>query len=133
MKSPAQLAREILGDGKLPNKYFLSLSNDYLYYDGESSNWIGDLIKNFRSKGGTIAVFDTYAEAKEAADGYSLGNIMTELGMSFTVNRVTIEDRLSGELYEHTKTFFPAAGKIIDEEEHEDLRFTQKKLGRNFR
>jgi hypothetical protein len=132
MLTPAMLARKIVGDGKLPNKYFLSLSNDYLYFDGESSNWIGDLIKSFESKGGTIAVFNSYAEAKKYAESVTLGEKGQFEGKIFNVNRVTIEDRLTGELYERTKTFFPETGNSI-EEEHEDLRFTKEKIGKNFR
>lgn len=120
--------KNIIGDGKLPNKYFLFVSNDYSYIhdkgeDGIVVDWIGDLIKGFESKGDFIGMFDSYKEAKEKAEEFYLG---MHYG-GYTINRITIEDRLSGELFECTKVFSPMDGDM-SEDLREDTSFTEETM-----
>jgi hypothetical protein len=116
-----------VGDGKLPNKYWVSVSNDYYYYNAEEnvSEWIGDVIRDFKSKGETIDIaFNTYDDAKK----YIEDNFYIDMKYKdYTINRITIEDRLSGELYEHTREFNPNDATVFDNE-HEDTKFTENKL-----
>jgi hypothetical protein len=118
--------KTLIGDGKLPNLYWVSLSNDYLYlHDGNCLDWIGDLLKDgFKSIGKTFDMpFDTYKAAKEFCDGLYLGMPFE----NFIINRINIEDRLSGELYEKTKVFNLYSGKIT-EQEYATTRYTEKAM-----
>lgn len=126
-------ARNMVGDGKLPNKYFVSVSSDYMYQhndkDGVSClDWVGDILKDFQSKSATIATFKTYAEAKNYCyELLCLGFKMED----FTVNTITIEDRISGQVYEKTKVLYPDTAEI-EEWIHEDIGFTRERVP-NFR
>lgn len=53
-----------IGDGNLPNKYWVSISNDYTYFNPETQgyDWISDL-KLFNVESKTIKVFTTYKNA----------------------------------------------------------------------
>jgi len=122
--SPEADASEMVGDGKTPNKYFLSTSNDFDVVHNGDDHGADEVIKGFKSKGGTTKVFDTYHEAKEAADRYSLGHQ--------NINRVTIEDRITGVVYERVKRFNVDKCSVT-EDEHEDIGYTKEKLGKDFK
>lgn len=114
--------KNLIGDGKLPNRYWVSISNDYSYIHDGSVDWIGDIIPSFKSKGKTFPNgFDTYKLAKSFAD-FALGLRVDGI----TVNRINIEDRLTGELYEKTMIFDPETG-ISVEDEREDISFSVKR------
>lgn len=117
--------KDKIGDGQLPNLYWVSLSNDYEYlHDGNSIDWIGDLFP-FISKGKTIRrPFKTYAAAKRFCD-YEL--TLGETYQGIVVNRINIEDRLSGELYERTRLFYPETAEMTDYIS-ENVRFTAEKI-----
>lgn len=120
-------ARKQIGDNKLPNKYWVSVSNDYGYYDSENNvvEWAGDFIKGFKSTGGTVAVFKTYAEAKKyIAENFQLGMLDPVHG---AINRIAIEDRLSGEVYEESRTFNPITCHV-SEDAREHVTFTKKTM-----
>lgn len=131
METSIRNYKNIIGDGKTPNKYFVSISNDYMYVHTEDYHsmidWIGDLIPSFKSKGKMFKAFTTYHEAKSFCDDMYIGQTIDGI----IVNRITIEDRLTGELYEKTKLFNPLTASIR-EEENEDIGFTQKKLLEQF-
>lgn len=115
-------AREQVGDGKLPNKYWVSISNDYYYHnktdDGSSVlDWASDREK-FKVKGKTLAVFDSYQKAKDLFDSVELGSIKDGI----QINMVEIEDRFTGQLTEKTNV------ENSRPTYSEDLSFTKKKL-----
>jgi len=118
--------KDKIGDGKFPNLYWVSYSNDYNYlHDGNFVDWIGDLVPSFKSKGKTIAKpFKTYGGARTFANGLHLGK---HNGFNFIVNCVTIEDRLAGELYEKSRIFDPVNATIVFVE-REDTGFTKEKM-----
>ena len=124
-----------IGDGQLPNLYWITVSNDYAYiHDSNCIDWVGDLILLFKSKGKTIAKpFKTYAAAKRYCDyEFTLGETCS---FGFIVNRINIEDRLSGQLYEKTRIFDPDTADVRDWE-CEDTGFTKETMeerGVNFR
>ena len=100
--------KNLIGDGKLPNMFWVSLSNDYSYHHKDDRvnyiDWIGDIMPSFKSEGKTIATpFSTYEEAKRFCDNLYLGLPCD----NFILNRITIEDRLSGQVYEKEKIFTP--------------------------
>jgi len=113
MKSKlANLASNIIGDGKIPNKYIVCQSNDVYECVDNCLEWKEN--KNPESE--TVGIYDTYIEALEA--------IEDECYMS---NR-TIEDRLSGELFSSYEIVCPTCGNT-KYETREDIGFTEQKLG----
>jgi hypothetical protein len=122
-----------VGDGLLPNRYWVSISNNYYYFNSEAGgfDWIGDL-QLFPVKGKTVKVFPSYKMAK----GWIENNLY--VGMEYEgirVNCITIEDRLSGEVFSQTKELLPDDGALTDGAQFEDLRFTVKMMadaGTNF-
>jgi hypothetical protein len=120
--------KNLIGDGKLPNLFWVSLSNDYSYSHKEKYkngemcciDWIGDIIPTFKSKGKTFAKpFVFYVLAKAFCDGFQLG----ERADGFIVNRINIEDRLSGQVYEKTRIFNPT-DCTVEEDEQEDVQWS---------
>ena len=119
--------RDKIGDGQLPNLYWVSVSNDYSYvHDGYYIDWIGDIIPSFKSIGKTITKpFKTYAAAKLYCDyEFTLGE---KCDFGFIVNRINIEDRLSGGVYEKTQVFNPNVAKITGWKS-EDIEFTKEEM-----
>jgi hypothetical protein len=116
-----KISTQQIGDGKIPNKYWVSIDEDYLYYDRESSAWesAGERDGN-DGAGKTVAVFSSYEKARELFDSILMG----ELYDGIIVNGKCIEDRLSGEIAEERGREMSR----IEYEEYEDLRFTQKSL-----
>lgn len=91
-----QQAKYEIGDGKTPNKYFVSISDDYLILKPRTNEMSSvNEVFGIEGKYKTVKIFDTYKEAKEYAEGFYLGH--EEDGIE--VNSVYIEDRLSGQLY----------------------------------
>ena len=114
-----------IGDNKLPNKYWVSICEDYYIAEDNCLNWISE--KNlFNPKSETLGVFDNYRKAKDLADSIELS--FEILGVK--ANVITIEDRITGQLYERIKVFDPLRAKIY-EESFEDLKFTEKRLGKS--
>jgi hypothetical protein len=93
-----KLAREIVGDGKTPNKFFVSVSNQILAVvdPGEGNEYISKEGPDVECKRAmSPVVFDSFEKAKELADE-------VELDASGDVTSVMIEDRLTGVVYERT-------------------------------
>lgn len=119
--------KDKIGDGKFPNQYWVSVSNDYLYTRHKNClDWIGELIPTFKSEGKTIVkAFKTYAAAKRYCDyNFTLGHLCV---FGFVVNWISIEDRLTGELYWNTRVFDSKIA-MVEDREHEDVSFTKDKM-----
>lgn len=122
-----KISTKQIGDGKIPNRFWLSISNDYYYCrrdpdDGSYSfEWI-DNVTLYPVEGKTIKIFKTFQEALTAAQEICLGEKIDGI----VVNCVTIEDRLSGEVYEKARHFYPEMGKIL-EEERTDISYSVKR------
>jgi hypothetical protein len=112
-KSIQDKARAMVGDGKTPNKYWVTIGSDYHIFDPVENtfDWASE-IKGIKAKGKTIKMFDTYAEAKSYAEGISLGNVVEGI----KVNNIVIEDRLSGQVWENVKGI----------RAYEDIKFTKE-------
>jgi len=116
--------QKYVGDGKLPNMYWVSISNHYYYFDEDSNSLesITERDPDFKIEGGTVAVFSTFREALEFADKNS-----------WQGDDITIEDRLTGQIWEQFKFVH-----MIEKEEyetHDDTRWTKehmKELGVEF-
>ncbi len=114
-----------VGDGKAPNKYWVSISSNYYYLNDGAMDWISDK-GLFKDKGSTVKVFTTYQGARKFVDNdLYIGMVYDDI----PVNCITIEDRFSGQLYEKTREFYPEAAKLSDFET-EDLQFTKNALSK---
>lgn len=114
-----------IADGKLPNKYWVTIYEDYyIMMEQGSLEWISDYLKDFKPKGKTLPPVTTYKQAKEIVNDYYLG---MEEG-DIIVNTISIEDRLSGQLYEKSLVFNPKGRGKTSETEMEDIGFTKRKM-----
>jgi len=97
---------EYVGDGKLPNLYWVSADHGYYYLFGneliECSEIDGE---GCYGKGGTIGVYETFDEALRVADSLFYSN---------EYSRVWIEDRLTGVIYEMFKYYMIHKGRTYD-------------------
>lgn len=121
-----------IGDGKFPNKYWVSWSNDYLICKHSDCDW-ASIVKGFTATGDTSGPFDTFKRAKSLAhklmDKNSKNNIFSTPLNKNQINLVTIEDRLSGIIYEIVIEYW----KDGDEENYElttrnDTRYTKNQM-----
>lgn len=109
----------MIGDGKTPNKYWVSVSSDYYIQDPKegSLDWASD-VKGIDAKGKTLKRFDTYEQARAYANTIELESKI----QGIEVNTVQIEDRLTGQVAERS----------IGGHAYEDIKFTierEKELG----
>ena len=109
-----------MGDGKTPNKYWVSVSSDYYIHDVRENtlDWASD-VKGIKTAEKMMKQFDNYEEAKGYADSIELGSKVDGV----EANTVSVNDRLSGEVYERS-----VGGLGIGEQ----IKFTieqEKKLG----
>ena len=124
--------REMVGDGKLPNKYFVSFSNAELICKKGICDWD----ERIKLMGGTVAVFESFEGAMKFMDGAEMEDYVRAGGDGFFVTNKTIEDRFSGELANET---VENRTRMVEErrsEMHKDTRFTEermKELGVEFR
>ncbi len=91
-----ELAKKQVGDGKLPNKYYISVSNQILRPDPDNDNateYYPAAGTNYRSC--MVDCVDSLEDAEDAAEAIIL-DFDTE------VCSVQIEDRLTGQVYERT-------------------------------
>ena len=92
-----------IGDGKFPNKYWVSYTNDYYYYQDGVYNWASEELE-FEPDGKTVQkTYDTFTDALAKANEY-IAKINQDLDYSVPpkknqINTVFVEDRLSGEVF----------------------------------
>jgi hypothetical protein len=114
------LARKNIGDSKLPNRYWVSESNNYYLRTKEKDGSIylkpiEEENPNFKHEGKTYPkIFKTYKEALTFLDTLS-GD-----------NRI-IEDRLSGQVFEAMKIICPCCGKE-EWESFSDIKYTKERM-----
>lgn len=114
-----RMAKYEIGDGKIPNKYFVTISDDYQILHPKTNELKSvNEVFGIDGKYKTIKVFDTYKEAKNYAENIYTGTKIDGI----EVNSIEIEDRLSGQLYINDK----------NNNKYENLNFTideEKKKG----
>jgi hypothetical protein len=86
------LASEIIGDGQLPNKFFVTTSPWVTIVD-EYGDQDSELLDGFRPSDTWTQVFDTYEEANDHFQ-------KIELDIYDGTAQVCIEDRLTGQIKE---------------------------------
>jgi hypothetical protein len=104
-----------IGDGKTPNKYWVSVSSDYYIEDKKNRtlDWASDSKFSPAVQGKTLKTFSTYEEAKAYADSIPLESKV----QGVEANTVSVEDRLTGQVYERS----------VGTQPHEDIMFTKDK------
>ncbi len=105
-------ARVQVGDGKTPNKYFVTISNDFeIFIKKQGMIESASEVMKFKAKGKAIKVFNNFNDAKDFAESINLG----VKSNNFSINSVFIEDRLSGQVFVRNFT-----------DSREDIKFTQE-------
>ena len=117
-----------IGDGKLPNKYWVSIHNDYYYLNDGCYDWVSDREKT-RAKSKTLKVFATYKQAKDYFDSLIIGDCIDGI----QIMGKNIEDRFTGQLCEEVfveSTTCKCCGHTTENDTlyNEDLKFTKDKL-----
>ena len=84
-----ELARTIIGDGKDPNKFFVTASPNIIVDSNESDDSEYELLEGFSDSDITTTVFDSYEDAYEFYDSI-------DLDPHAGVGEVIIEDRKTG-------------------------------------
>jgi hypothetical protein len=116
-KESAEAARKMVGDGKEPNKFFVTANNDYMFFDENNEmKAYSDSPKEAPVKVEdhieveTFGPFDDFKDAMKKAD---------ELDLSETTGPryVMIEDRKTGQIYEK---YLKAEKKIVWSDETND-------------
>ena len=92
-----QTARQMAGDGKFPNKYWVSASSDWSIAKPGELVSASEVYKDIQEAYTIQGPFPTFAEAMQAAESLAQECVEpTEDGY----HSVRIEDRLSGQVYE---------------------------------
>ena len=106
---------EMVGDGKEPNRFWVTASTDFDYYHKEDGagmiDYAGDigLMKDHGIESKSIpvdAVFSELAEAVAYAEQVAEDRMPAEPAPD-AANRVTIEDRLQGEVWQRVLVAYP--------------------------
>jgi len=124
---------EQVGDSKLPNRYYVSISDDYYIcrHVGKETlcDWASELKGDHEpvdGKGGTIAVFGTYVEAKDYLDNIPINEYLEDIH----VRNARIEDRFTGELTESSVYQREVCRDEQNIETNESLEFTKNAMAK---
>ena len=120
---------KMIGDGQFPNLYWVTTSNDfYVCKNGicDIANGVG--IK-YKSKSKTYPkAFKTFGKALDFAE--ELIENIPDTPTPKSINNVTIEDRISGQVYECSIYAYPVDGLLknyeIHIERHNQSDFTKQ-------
>jgi len=121
--------KPMIGDGKLPNLYWVLWSNDFYICENGLCDWASGKIK-IKPKGGSAGPFKTFKEALN----YIERNIFispepTEEGP----NSVFVEDRITGQIWEQSiyaykKDTLMGPAYNFEIETVDDTKFTREYL-----
>jgi hypothetical protein len=110
-----------IGDGKLPNKYWVfHYDQKYKRIDNGEFKELVPIDENEKHEGGLIGEYKTYTEALNAVDNKAY------------YPNVTIEDRISGQVFEQYCIVCECCGKE-EWETNDDIGYTKKRLGSDFK
>jgi hypothetical protein len=123
-----KISTKQIGDGKLPNKYWVSISEDFLYYDNYQGafTWDSDRNPEANPKCRTIRVFKTYREARAFLDSLPMGGYYDGI----LVNGAEIEDRITGEVANRVLRETERTIKDYEFTDSEDLMFTKERISK---
>ena len=110
LSNAQKTARKMVGDGKLPNKYWVSISDQFmtnkLHKDEPENNvsdWSGEVYKDIPEAYEIYGPFDTFTAAENKMNSLANECSSPEDSAKFpnqkNFHSVEIEDRLSGQIY----------------------------------
>ncbi len=113
-----ELASSVIGDGLEPNMFFVTISNDYMYYDKKTEDYVYyfssteavDKAPVEIEKDLTTEIFGPFETIKQVQDKLKDIELNEEVGP----RSVVVEDRISGEIYQK---YMQAVEKVIWSEE----------------
>lgn len=118
-KEVAELAKKVIGDGKEPNQFFVTVSNDFMFnMDDDVTSYSASPKKSPIKLEDKVEVetFGPYSSAKDALKKANEIDLSEDAGPRY----VMIEDRKSGQVYEK---FLKAQQKVVwTEEVNDDLK-----------
>lgn len=118
----------LIGSGKLPNKYYVTNSNDYYVMKKKGQlDWASEhgMIKKFKDFPQEMRAFNTYEEALEYTRSITFPEVPTE----DTLNSIFIEDHISGEVFHSYILARPHQHPYeYSEEEDENIKFTKETM-----
>jgi len=120
-----------IGDGKLPNKYWVSVSNDFLICKKGVCDWASDS-KKFKVTGKMVESFNTYNKALHYINDEVLFN---DEPKKTGVNFAYIEDRISGEVFSYGYHSYSSKNDFFKSvefelESREDYGFTKDEMAK---
>jgi hypothetical protein len=119
------MATKQVGDGKTPNKYWVSVASDYkIIRDGEVSNVGG--APGGTTNSHTVRVFDTYKDATDYAKSIDFDSMVDGV----VVRSIIIEDRLSGVIAERILEEREITRREISEDVSEETEYTRQEMER---
>jgi len=122
-------AREMVGDGKLPNLYWVSMSSQFYTNKGNARNsfdWSGEVYENFPDRFKMFGPFETFHEAKDKLHDLRLEHCRIEPEEPWPYYyTVEIEDRFTGTLYsEGWLEHYPNSSWEVQD----DTKYTRKAM-----
>lgn len=123
----AKMERAEVGDGNLPNRYWVSIADDYYICATDSDgamccDWKSEQLKTpVRAK--TPRCCPTFAMALGFARSLPFGDEYKGV----RILSIVIDDRISGMVWEKTRHFFSETGTVHDEE-NDDTKFTRETM-----
>lgn len=140
LNNAQKTARKMVGDGKLPNKYWVTTSNYWLENTAEeTSSFDGATYPESKFVYETFGPFDTYAEASKRMEELAQGcSEPYSKDRNNDLSSVAMEDRLSGTIYDgaywvrHTKRG-PWPTVEIEWQWSDETAYTRGKLGTDFK
>lgn len=129
-------AQNMIGDGQLPNIYFVTTSRDYTVHpaDDTPNHPAVDKYTDLDPDNSFVGAFTTFKEARNAVDETFMPSPEDQWEGAHSIY---IEDRLTGVVYEiqwheyHTVTKFGST-YTFEVEAYDDSQFTREKLGDKF-
>jgi len=125
------LPKKQVGDGKLPNAYWIRGSDDYLLFNEEIKgyDWASETNKKLGKIYKKYGCFSTYEKAFEKYNEL-LNDEVVPIECE-GIHSLTIDDRISGEIY--SSGYYARMQLVSEFENHDSTEFTKKELGDNFK
>lgn len=122
-----------VGDGMVPNMYWVSWSNDFYICKDGMCDWASDTVK-FKVTGGTKGPFKTFSQAMRVLEDLAYENMEQSPRME-NMNFISVDDRLSGQIYERAIRAYETESMVgkgysYEIESYRDTKFTEENLAK---
>jgi hypothetical protein len=120
-KEAVKQAHELVGDGKDPNLFFVTYSNDYMFYDDDNEmQWYSGSHETAPVKNESEIRVETFGPYEKLEDAMKKADDIDLNGKSGP-RTVMIEDRKNGQIYE--RCLVPTTTIVWDESVRDDTKF----------